>query len=86
MSRAPFLEAKCSDIVSHIQELAKNPLNGVYAMCSSHIPATVSVPDQNGDEVDGSDECVRRTIKQRDIVRRSEDSFSKFFKSTKITC
>jgi hypothetical protein len=33
-------EAKCSDIVSHIQELAKESIK-VYAMCSSHIPATV---------------------------------------------
>jgi hypothetical protein len=47
----------------------------------------VSVPDQNGDEVDGSDECVSVGLSNSGIL--SDDVlktlFSKFFKSTKIS-
>jgi hypothetical protein len=82
-------EAKCSDIVSHIQELAKESikwrLRHVFISYSGH---GVSVPDQNGDEVDGSDECVCPSdyqtagILSDDVLKTL---FSKFFKSTKIT-
>jgi hypothetical protein len=58
-------------------ELAKESikwrLRHVFISYSGH---GVSVPDQNGDEVDARTNVVRRTIKQRGYCRRrSEDSF-----------
>lgn len=82
-------EAKCSEIVSHIQGLARESnrkrLRHVFISYSGH---GTSVPDQDGDEADGSDECICPSdystagIVSDDILKTL---FSKFYKSTKIT-
>ena len=82
-------EATCSDIVSNIQKLVvesnRRRLKHVFISYSGH---GVSVPDQNGDELDGSDECVCPSdyqtagIVSDDVLKAL---FSKFYKSTKIT-
>jgi hypothetical protein len=82
-------EAQCGQIVSMLQNLArestKRRLKHVFISYSGH---GVSVPDRNGDELDGKDECICPSDYQTagiisdDILK---SIFSKFYKSTKIT-
>jgi hypothetical protein len=79
------LNAPISWVISRAcKESIKWRLRHVFISYSGH---GVSVPDQNGDEVDGSDECCPSDYQTAGIL--SDDVlktlFSKFFKSTKIT-
>jgi hypothetical protein len=68
------LNAPISWVIS--KSLQKNPLNGVYAVFISYSGHGVSVPDQNGDEVDGSDECVSVGLSNSGIL---SDDFWRLF-------
>lgn len=82
-------EATCSAIVTHLQRLARDSrkyrLKNVFISYSGH---GVSVPDSDGDEKDGCDECICPTdyrtagVISDDVLKAL---LRKFYKSTKVT-